>query len=230
MKSTEFVFYTVILILGLNIFGLLVTLLTVNSKYLHKYRIQDKPLDPKGFYQRLPLIGFNVLTLAGLSSICLFGLFGFFDSSLSFNATTIFWQVAIMFLIDDLWFYCLHRWMHSNKKVLKKVHSIHHRSHSPVALDYIYTHPIEWLSGSLGLFLGLLVVAFIQPPSIWAFWIYQIIRNLHELDVHSGFKSILSPWIPFWGEGEHHDLHHKKLRGNYATTFTHWDRIFGTKM
>ena len=48
--------------------------------------------------------------------------------------------------------------------------------------------------------------------------------------MHSGFKSKFSKWIPFWGETEHHDKHHESLNGNYATTFTFWDEIFGTKI
>ena len=34
----------------------------------------------------------------------------------------------------------------------------------------------------------------------------------------------------FGGESEHHDLHHEKLNGNYATTFTIWDTLFNTKI
>jgi len=120
--------------------------------------------------------------------------------------------------------------MHKNKYVLKKIHKIHHRAITPVALEYIYVHPIEWMMGYLGPFLGILVISYFGPVSFFSFWAYQIIRNLHELDVHSGLKSKFSKWIPFWGETEHHDKHHEALNGNYATTFTFWDEIFGTKI
>ena len=58
----------------------------------------------------------------------------------------------------------------------------------------------------------------------------MVVRNIHELEIHSGFKSSFSRWIPFWGENEHHDMHHAKLNGNYSSTFTLWDKIFGTLM
>ena len=37
-------------------------------------------------------------------------------------------------------------------------------------------------------------------------------------------------FVLFWGESEHHDLHHEKLNDNYAATFTIWDSIFKTKL
>ena len=113
--------------------------------------------------------------------------------------------------------------MHTNKYILNKIHRIHHRAITPVALEYIYVHPLEWIMGYVGPFLAIFLIILFSPVNIIAFWLYQLIRNIHELDVHSGFKSVFSKWIPFWGECEHHDLHHKKLNGNYATTFTIWD-------
>lgn len=230
MSPTHLVIYTLVLLLGLNVFGLILSFLPILFKSLHKYRIQDKKPNAKVFYKRLPLIGINVFLLALISSFGLYGLYPLFDPSLDFNVLTVVWQVMIILFVDDLWFYFLHRWMHRNKKVLKMIHSIHHRAHSPLALEYIYVHPLEWLLGYLGPFAGMMIVAAISPISIWAFWIYQFTRNLHELDVHSGFRSIVSQYIPFWGENEHHDMHHEKLDGNYATTFTWWDRIFKTQM
>ncbi|MBL4704234.1 MAG: sterol desaturase family protein [Flavobacteriales bacterium] len=230
MIASELVIYTLILLLSFNVLGLVVSFLPFLFKSLHKYRIQNKRPDAQVFYKRLPLIGINVVSLALISSLGLYGLFPLFDASMKFDVLTILWQVMVVLLIDDLWFYFLHRWMHRNKKMLKMVHSIHHRAFSPLALEYIYVHPAEWLLGYIGPFVGMMLVASISPISIWGFWIYQAIRNLHEIDVHSGFRSLFSQWIPFWGENEHHDLHHEKLDGNYATTFTHWDYIFKTKM
>jgi len=120
--------------------------------------------------------------------------------------------------------------MHKNQYILNKVHRIHHKAIAPFALEYIYVHPLEWIFGYVGPFLAIFLISIFVPINIFAFWLYQLIRNLHELDVHSGFKSFLSKYIPFWGESEHHDLHHEKLNGNYATTFTIWDYLFNTKI
>ena len=82
--------------------------------------------------------------------------------------------------------------MHENKYVYKKIHKIHHRANSPIPIDYIYVHPLEWIMGYFGPFLAIFLISIFCPVSIVAFWMYQIIRNIHELDVHSGFKSFFS--------------------------------------
>lgn len=46
----------------------------------------------------------------------------------------------------------------------------------------------------------------------------------------SGYDIPLNPLnlIPFYAGSRHHDFHHMNFIGNYASTFTWWDRIFGT--
>jgi hypothetical protein len=66
--------------------------------------------------------------------------------------------------------------------------------------------------------------------SAFSFWVFQLIRTMHEIDVHSEFKSFFSIWIPFWGETEHYDVHHQLPHGNHASTFTIWNCIVHTKM
>ncbi|KAF3818516.1 hypothetical protein GH733_011933, partial [Mirounga leonina] len=45
-----------------------------------------------------------------------------------------------------------------------------------------------------------------------------------------GYDIPLNPLnlIPFYAGSRHHDFHHMNFIGNYASTFTWWDRIFGT--
>ena len=153
-----------------------------------------------------------------------------FDSNLNFKPLVILVQLIFILIIDDFFFYFLHRWMHRNKYILRTIHSIHHKAFSPLSLEYLYVHPLEWMMGYIGPFIGIGIIGLISPVSCWAFWIYMLVRNIHELEIHSGFKTKFSQWIPFWGENEHHDLHHAKLNGNYASTFTLWDKVFNTKM
>jgi len=231
MNAFDFVIITMIILLVCNFIGLVLSLLPIYFKGLLKYRIQDKKINSKEFFHRLPLISFNILSLAVISSIGLYYMFPFFfDSSLKFNLLIILLQLFFILFMDDLFFYFLHRWMHENKAILKAVHRIHHKATSPLALEYLYVHPFEWMMGYIGPFIGLLIIGSFFELSCWTFWLYMLIRNLHELDIHSGFKSLFSHWIPFWGECEHHDKHHEVLNGNYASTFTIWDIVFGTKM
>ena len=127
-----------------------------------------------------------------------------------------------------MFFYVLHRLMHENKYIYRKIHKIHHRANTPIPIDYIYVHPLEWSSGMIGPFIGMFMLGGI---SIYSFWIYLIVRNLHELHIHSGIvTSFFMRIIPFYGDNEHHDIHHSIRDGNYSSTFILWDYIFKTKI
>lgn len=230
MIASDFVFYTLLILIICNVLGFIASILPIYFKSLLRYRIQDKKIDSKVFFSRLPLIFFNIFILSLVSSVGLYFMFPLFDSGLVFSPLLIFLQLAFILIADDFFFYFLHRWMHQNKYVLRTVHRIHHKAFSPLALEYLYVHPLEWMMGYIGPFIGLGVIALFSPISCWSFWLYMLIRNVHELEIHSGFRSKINQWIPFWGENEHHDKHHAKLNGNYASTFTFWDRVFGTKM
>ena len=230
MLAKDFVLYNLIILMSCNVLGFILSILPIHFKSLLKYRIQNKKIDSKVFYRRMPLIVFNLFSIALFSSFGLYFMFSIFDSSLYINPLVIVVQLLVILLTDDFFFYFLHRWMHENKYLLRKVHSIHHRSFSPLALEYLYVHPFEWILGYVGPFIGIALISCFSPVSCWTFWIYIIVRNIHELEIHSGFKSKISQWIPLWGENEHHDLHHAKLNGNYSSTFTLWDKIFGTVM
>ncbi len=231
MEKTHIILYTVLIIIICNFFGFVFSIASIHFKFLEKYKIQKRKIKPVTFYKRLPLILFNISLLIITSCI---GLYFFLDiinyETLIKNPLNIFLQLVVILIIDDVYFYFVHMFMHKNEFVLQKIHRIHHRSITPVALEYMYVHPLEWLSGYLGPFLGMLFLSLVVPVNIFSFWLYQIIRNIHELDVHSGFKSKISKWIPYWGETEHHDKHHELLKGNYATTFTFWDDFFNTKI
>ena len=239
MDKLTFVFYTILIIVSCNILGFAVSMASIHLQFLSKYRIQKRKIKASTFYNRLPLILLNIVLLLLVSSLGLYYLHPIlFEQTLSFRFSTIIIQLLIILIIDDLYFYFLHSWMHNNEYILNKIHRIHHKAISPFALEYIYVHPIEWIMGYFGPFIAIFLISFCfgefgqisHAVSVLAFWLYQLIRNIHELDVHSGFRSFFSKWIPFWGESEHHDMHHEKLNGNYATTFTIWDQVFNTKI
>jgi len=97
-------------------------------------------------------------------------------------------------------------------------------------MEYIYAHPLEWMGGAIGSFLGILLIfLYSGEVSAWAFWIFSVIRNLHEVDIHSGIKSKISDRIPLYGSTEHHDMHHlKATKGNYGSMLKFWDLVLGT--
>lgn len=231
MEVKAFIFTTILIILSCNVIGFIVSFLPFFLPALNSARIQDKTIHLDHFLKRLPLILLNMVLLCLLSGIALYFFYPmFFDGSLEIHLGKLVGQLLFILFVDDLFFYFLHRYMHTNRKVFKKIHAIHHRASAPFAMDYLYVHPIEWMSGYIGPFIGIILIGCFMPVQIFAFWAYVVIRNIHEIDVHSGFKSKFSNWIPLWGENEHHDKHHEVLDGNYATTFTFWDKIFKTEI
>ena len=94
--------------------------------------------------------------------------------------------------------------------------------------EYIYVHPFEWMSGMIGPFLGMYLLGGI---SFFAYCVYLVVRNMHEIHIHSGIKtSQYLKNVPLYGINEHHDVHHSKRMGNYASTFTLWDILLKTKI
>jgi sterol desaturase/sphingolipid hydroxylase (fatty acid hydroxylase superfamily) len=228
MTNTAIILVTLGILLAGNSIALVYSWLVLYTDVFKKLRLQDKKYKPRILFQRLPLILLNLTVLAGLTTVSLY----FFADTVFETSLPVWWlipvQVVFIFIIDDAWFYFAHRLMHENKFLLRKIHSIHHQAITPFPLEYIYVHPLEWMIGSVGSFLGLIALMMIMPVNIYAFWVYGIIRNLHEVEIHSDLRSPISKYIPFLNPTESHDLHHSKVKGNYASMFTIWDRVFGT--
>ena len=214
---------------GINLVGLVWTAAIIQFGIPENMRIQGRVHTWSTLWQRLPLVFFNQAILMTLVYLAL-NQFGHL-----FTETIPFWpifliQLLVVILFDDLIFYAWHRFMHEHKKLYNRVHRIHHRAFAPLPIEYIYVHPLEWMVGGVGPVVGLMVVHLGWGDiSCWLLWSYLLVRNLHELDVHSGIQSPLGKFIPLYAEAEHHDLHHAKpTKGNYASTLTFWDRVLGT--
>lgn len=220
---------TVLLGTACNLFGFAYSWIVLYTGAFRDRRISKKPYAPGILRKHLPQVIvniaiLNVLTFGGL--VVFRGIFDDFVSPWWMVVT----QVAFMLVVDDLWFYGLHRLMHENRTLMRVVHRKHHEAFDPFPLDYIYVHPLEWMGGAIGPALALVIMhaGFGWEISVWAFWAYSAFRNIHEIDIHSGVASVLFKYVPFWGTVEHHHRHHSHSRGNYASTFTYLDRLFGT--
>ena len=67
--------------------------------------------------------------------------------------------------------------------------------------------------------------------SAWTLWVWGAWRIIHELDIHSGISARLGRFLPLFAGTEHHDMHHARpTMGNYASSLTLWDRVFGTEI
>lgn len=228
MTVQEIAIITMILFFSTNLFGVIYSLLVLKTSIFKKYRIQETPYKKGVLKQRLPLYLFNLIVVASFGYGGVYILYGFMDTGLP-TIWVFLGQVILVLLIDDAWFYFSHRYMHQNKYLLKKVHSIHHRAHTPFPLEYLYAHPFEWMIGIIGPFLGYVLIILVMPLNIYAFWAFALLRNLHEIHIHSDLNLPILKNIPLFSPVEDHDVHHAKLDGNYASMFRIWDRIMKTK-
>ena len=118
MEKTHIILYTVFIILVCNLFGFISSF--SSFKMLDKYKIQKRKIRPLTFYKRLPLIFLNIFLLIIISCFGLYFFLDFINYQLSFNPIYILLQTFIIFVVDDVYFYFLHSFMHKNKYVLKK--------------------------------------------------------------------------------------------------------------
>jgi sterol desaturase/sphingolipid hydroxylase (fatty acid hydroxylase superfamily) len=133
-------------------------------------------------------------------------------------------------LIDDAWFYWTHRMLHTNKRLYKGVHRVHHRSIDTTPLTGLSFHPVESFIINVPLGVLPILIGVGENFFIWAI----LISTMNNIAGHNGFE-----WAPKWWDrvpvlraktpSIHHNLHHEKSRGNYGLYFTYWDRWMGTQ-
>jgi len=225
MIENNIVLSTLLLLLFINLIGFLYSYLIIKTDFFKNYKLQKRPHKIEDLRNRSPLICMNISILMLITGLGLYYFPDFIIKDFSSLPILIF-EIIIVLMIDDVYFYLWHRLMHENKFLYKKIHKIHHRATTPFPSEYLYVHPIEWIVGMIGPFIGIFLLGGV---SLYSFWMILIIRNLHELDIHSGLKSsYLIKNFPFSGTNEHHDMHHAYLNGNYASAFSFWDKMFKT--
>jgi len=87
-------------------------------------------------------------------------------------------------------------------------------------------HPVEYvLTGSLALLGPLLVGAHVVT-----LWTWIAFRQWEAAEGHAGYDFPWTPthWLPGNDGARHHDMHHLRVRGNYAGYLMWTDRVFGT--
>lgn len=181
--------------------------------------------------RRLPLIAFNLSVLYGGALAALWAFGDLFPLRAPTLAEALL-GFPLLVLADDLWFYLLHRTLHLNKELYRRIHKLHHEAFAPVPIEYIYAHPLEWMGGAIGPAIVIIALMLIFGElSAYLLVGWQAWRTLHELDIHSGLRSPLTARLPLWAGMKHHDLHHAKpTKGNYASSFTLWDQVFRTRI
>ena len=134
-------------------------------------------------------------------------------------------QLVFFVYLDDFLYYWMHRALHV-PWLFKRIHGWHHRILTPWAITGHYMHPLEYsATGFLALVGPMLVGAHVATV-----WLWIAFRQWEAAEGHCGYDFPWSPthFLPSNDGAIHHDVHHARVRGNYAGFLTWTDRAFGT--
>jgi sterol desaturase/sphingolipid hydroxylase (fatty acid hydroxylase superfamily) len=136
-------------------------------------------------------------------------------------------QLGIYVVTADLWFYYIHRLLHEIPSLYRHIHAGHHVQSHPTALEALNAHPLEHVVANLGSALcGVFLCAGMGLPQCWGgLVLWSGLATWSTCAAHSGVRTLVPGVL---GTCERHDLHHRKLRGNYGQG-TYWtDAWHGT--
>ncbi|KAI1638519.1 C-4 sterol methyl oxidase [Biscogniauxia mediterranea] len=140
-------------------------------------------------------------------------------------------HIAVFFVMEDAWHYWFHRALHYGP-LYKMIHKVHHTYSAPFGIAAEYASPIEIMLLALGTVGGpILWVSLTGDLHLVTMYTWILGRVFQAIDSHSGydFPWSLRHFLPFWAGAAHHDIHHERFIGNYASSFRWWDYLLDTE-
>lgn len=134
-------------------------------------------------------------------------------------------QLLFFIFLDDFLFYWAHRTLHT-PWLFKRIHGWHHTIYTPWAVTGHYMHPLEYIiTGSVALIGPILL-----SSHVVTLWIWFTFRQWEAAEGHCGYELPYTPThlLPFNDGAVHHDVHHARVKGNYAGFLVWTDWLFGT--
>jgi len=202
---------------------------------MRKYKIQDNR--PPTRKQYLDCLKEVLIAHALIEAVPIFGFHFVCDMfNISYRApfpslVTIGWQLAVLFFIEDTWHYFGHRILHT-KFMYKRFHKQHHKYAAPFGMTAEYAHPLEVAFTGTGTVGSPLLLSYLGADMhLLTVMMWISLRLIQAIDSHSGYEFPISlhHFLPIWAGADHHDDHHHYFVGNYASSFRHWDYLFGTE-
>jgi sterol desaturase/sphingolipid hydroxylase (fatty acid hydroxylase superfamily) len=222
MTTTFFVIWIALLVFD----GVLMAWLTwaATSARFSQYRIRTPQRE------EIPLRRKRVnTTLNNMLSLSIFFAFFYFLGETTLyvswpGVTTLLGETLGVLLLYDFMYYIFHRTLH-HPRLMKHIHGVHHFVRHTTSDKSIYLNPLETIGG-----LGLLVLAIVilGPISGTSFLVVFFLHSTINIIVHSNlvFPHPALRLFNFWVVA--HDVHHHRVRHNYASIFPFWDQAFGT--
>jgi sterol desaturase/sphingolipid hydroxylase (fatty acid hydroxylase superfamily) len=139
-------------------------------------------------------------------------------------------DIVAVLLVFDFFYYLTHRFLFHGE-LLRKVHALHHRAHTPTYIDALYVHPLETFIG-LTLFLGSIpLIAAATGAPLNAFSMATATLIFTQLNtINHTYVNL--PYFPFKTLDyitSVHAAHHVDMnQGNFATLSMGYDWLFGT--
>jgi sterol desaturase/sphingolipid hydroxylase (fatty acid hydroxylase superfamily) len=203
----------------------------VFRRFFAKRKIQHKPFNWKAFRHDALFAALNLSTnmLIGMGTAYLLKTGVIHVEKGSVSGWTIAWQFGLYFVLFDLYFYSMHRLLHT-KWLHRKIHRFHHRSTSPTPLTAFAFHPVEGMLFNLFVPIMMLFLD-LHIASIATMYGFGIINSLvihsgHEMFPRNWYKHPLTSWFI---TPTHHDVHHATFKSNFGGFTTIWDRVFKTE-
>ena len=126
---------------------------------------------------------------------------------------------TITSFFGDLMFYLMHRGLHVNKWLYKKVHLTHHNIHAPHILSSMYMSVWEV---AFVVVPSMYLPSFLFPNHFYSGLLFSGSFVWNAATIHAGLD------VDPFGFIKSHDDHHLRVRGNYS--MMGWDMVFGTKL
>lgn len=146
------------------------------------------------------------------------------------SAAVLVASVLGLVVLNDLWFYGVHRLLH-HPALFRHVHAVHHQSVDTNPFSSYAFHVVEaaLISGWVA------PVALFTPLPLAAFGAAQVIGTANNLMAHLGYEFVPRwvlrvPGLRWMNTATFHSQHHTQLRGNFGLFSRVWDRLFGTAL
>lgn len=191
-------------------------------------KLQDKP-DTTTIYH----VGINTLNV--FIQNALMDYFVIYDPEITL--VNVFFAPILYFILQDIYFYVMHRFMHS-KYVYKYFHKVHHEIKNPNIYVAYYEHPIDHII--------VWTVPYIILPNLisinyYSYMFFLFFTTLISIEAHSGnslhgrywyigrvYTKVNEKDIYIYNHTPHHDMHHELTNCNYGLWTTFMDRICNT--
>lgn len=144
-----------------------------------------------------------------------------------------YWYLPVSFflvlLIQETYYYWLHRWMH-RPKIYRIIHKVHHDSIVTSPWTSFSFHPMESVLQAIFVPLLAIFIPLHIGVVLILLTLMTISATINHLDIEIYPKGFESHWLGKWLVGAtHHSLHHSKFLFNYGLYFTFWDKWMDTE-